>query len=180
MYVTQTYFPALHFFDVPLTALSGVALTLFAVKTVKTMWLHSAKVETGFAGAAAAALTGLSLSYTVGMAVLRGIFTSSMPFLRTPKCEDTAPWTHALKIARAETVMLIGVLIAVGITLTGKLEDPAEFAWLAALSVMAVPYASALIVALGSTIKLGARTVPEAEVAPAFPQGPTPNMDLAA
>ena len=51
---------------------------------------------------------------------------------------------------------------------------------MAALSVMAVPYASALIVALGSTIKLGARTVPEPEVAPAFPQGPAPNMDLAA
>ncbi len=176
MYVTHTYFPAMHFFDVPLTALSGVALTLFAVKTVKTMWLHRAKVETGFGGAAAAALTGLSLSYTVGMAVLRGVFTSSMPFLRTPKCEEAAPWTHALKIARAETVMLLGTLFAVGLTLRGKLEDPAEFAWLAALSVMAVPYASALIVALGSTIKLGARTVPEPELAPTL----APNMDLAA
>ena len=182
MYVTQTYFPALHFFDVPLTALSGVALTLFGVKTLKTLWLHRAKVETGFGGAAAAALTGLSLSYTVGMAVLKGVLTSSMPFLRTPKCEDTAPWTHALKIARAETVMLIGVLIAVGLTLMGKLEDPAEFAWLAALSVMAVPYAAALLVALGSTIKLGSRTAPAPEIAPAFPTGPgpAPNLDLAA
>jgi hypothetical protein len=162
-------------FDVPLTALSGVALTLFAVKTVKTIQLHRAKVGTGFSGAVGAALTGLALSYTVGKGVILGLATSSCPFLRTPKCEDTAPWTHALKIAKFETGMLAGTILAIITTIAlGKVDDPAQIAWIAALFVLAVPYASALLVAFGSTVKLGRRSlplplpVPQAELKPAY------------
>jgi len=145
-------------FDVPLTALSGVALTLFAVKTAKTIQLHRAKVGSGVVGAVGAALTGLALSYTVGKGVILGLFTSSSPFLRTPKCEGKAPWTHALRIAKFETAMLIGTILAIVTTVgMGKVDDPAQIAWIAALSVLAVPYASALLVALGSTIDLGRR-----------------------
>src|SRR5262249_6873374 len=46
-------------FDVPLTALSSVALAIFTVKTLKTILLHRAKVGTGFMGAVASAVTGL-------------------------------------------------------------------------------------------------------------------------
>jgi cellulose synthase/poly-beta-1,6-N-acetylglucosamine synthase-like glycosyltransferase/exo-beta-1,3-glucanase (GH17 family) len=147
-------------FDVPLTALSGVALTLFAVKTIKTIHLHRAKVSSGIMGAVGAAITGLALSYTVGKGVILGLLTSSCPFLRTPKCEDTAPWTHALRIAKFETFMLMGTLTAIFSTVAmGKIDDPAQIAWLAALIVLAVPYAAALLVALGSTVKLGRRTL---------------------
>ncbi len=166
------------YFDVPLTALSAVALTLFVVKTVKTIWLHRAKVGAGYGGAVAAALTGLSLSYTVGKGVLTGLFTSSKPFLRTPKCEDAAPWTRALRIAATETALLAGTIIAmIATVVVSRVDDPAEIVWLAALGVMCVPYAAAFLVALGSTVKLGIRTVPEPELAQAFR---SPNLDLAA
>ena len=67
-------------------------------------------------------------------------------------------WTHALRIAKFETAMLIGTLLAIVTTVgMGKVDDPAQIAWIAALSVLAVPYASALLVALGSTIDLGRR-----------------------
>jgi hypothetical protein len=158
-------------FDVPLTALSGVAVALFTIKSVKTIWLHRAKVGTGFFGSVAAALTGLALAYTVGKGVLLGLFTSSSPFLRTPKCEESAPWHHAFKIAVMETVMLAGTVLAIVATVyvTG-FDDPADKVWAAALAVMAVPYASAVLVAIGSTVKIGRRrpvTVLEPELAPA-------------
>jgi exo-beta-1,3-glucanase (GH17 family)/cellulose synthase/poly-beta-1,6-N-acetylglucosamine synthase-like glycosyltransferase len=158
-------------FDVPLTALSGVAVALFTIKSVKTIWLHRTKVGTGFFGSVAAALTGLALAYTVGKGVLLGLFTSSSPFLRTPKCEDSAPWHHALKIAVMETVMLAGTVLAIIATVyvTG-FDDPADKVWVAALAVMAVPYASAVLVAIGSTVKIGHRrpvSVLEPEMAPA-------------
>jgi hypothetical protein len=86
------------------------------------------------------------------------LFTSSCPFLRTPKCEGKAPWTHALRIAKFETAMLIGTILAILTTVgMGKVDDPAQIAWIAALTVLAVPYASALLVAFGSTIDLGRR-----------------------
>ena len=165
-------------FDVPLTALSSVVLALFAIKTVKTVWLYQAKVGSGFFGAVAAALTGLSLAYTVGMGVIAGLFTSSKPFLRTPKYEAAAPWTHVLHLAVMETVLLLATLVAIAATaIVSQLDDPAERVWVAALAVMAVPYASALLVAVGSTIQFRRHTVPLPEPAPVFQPS---NLDLAA
>jgi cellulose synthase/poly-beta-1,6-N-acetylglucosamine synthase-like glycosyltransferase len=142
-------------FDVPLTALSSVALAIFTIKTVKTIFLHRAKVGTGFGGAIASAITGLSLSYTVGKGVIAGLFTSSKPFLRTPKCEHAAPWTQIVTVAKAETALLIGTIAAIfGTMWSTQFDDPADFMWVAALSVMAVPYAASLLVSLFSTVKL--------------------------
>jgi cellulose synthase/poly-beta-1,6-N-acetylglucosamine synthase-like glycosyltransferase len=167
-------------FDVPLTALSGVALAIFAIKTVKTIWLHSAKVGTGFGGALASALTGLSLSYTVGKGVISGLFTSSKPFLRTPKCEDSAPWTQAFKVAKAETALLIATVAAIfGTMWSTQFDDPADVVWVIALAVMAVPYAAALTVALFSTLKLGRLVVEQPDITPT-PAVTQPKMDVAA
>jgi cellulose synthase/poly-beta-1,6-N-acetylglucosamine synthase-like glycosyltransferase len=167
-------------FDVPLTALSAVALTLFAVKTLKTIWLHRAKVGTGFRGALASALTGLSLSYTVGKGVITGLLTSSKPFLRTPKCESAAPWTQIFTVAKAETILLAATLTAiVGTFWSTGFDDPADVVWIAALSVMALPYASALIVALFSTLKLGRPTVEHPDISPTPVLNP-PKLDVAA
>jgi len=167
-------------FDVPLTALSGVALAIFTIKTVKTVWLHRAKVGTGFGGALASAITGLSLSYTVGKGVIAGLFTSSKPFLRTPKCEDSAPWTQVIKVARAEAALLIGTFAAIfGTMWSTQFDDPADVVWVAALSVMAVPYAAALLVAVFSTMKLGRPAAQNPDIVPASAVTP-PKLDLAA
>ena len=167
-------------FDVPLTALSGVALAIFAIKTAKTVWLHRAKVGTGFVGALASAITGLSLSYTVGKGVVAGLLTSSKPFMRTPKCESSAPWTQIARVARAELALLTGTVAAiVGTTWSTGFDDPADFVWIAALSVMAVPHAAALLVAMFSTTKPGRPVAQNPDVAPAAATG-SPKLDLAA
>ena len=167
-------------FDVPLTALSGVALAIFFLKTVKTVWLHRAKVGTGFGGAVASAITGLSLSYTVGKGVIAGLFTSTKPFLRTPKCEDSAAWTQSFKVARAEAALLIGTAAAIFGTLRStQFDDPADVMWVAALSVMGVPYAATLVVALFSTMKHRRPLAQKPDIAPA-PRVTSPGLDLAA
>jgi len=165
-------------FDVPLAALSAVALTLFTVKTAKTIMLHRAKVGTGFMGAVAAALTGLSLAFTVGRGVLAGIFTSGKPFMVTPKCKDMAGWARALRIASTECVLLVATLAAIASTaIIGRLDDPAEVVWCMALAVVALPYAAAVIVALGSTIQFTRQTATQTDIAPVLQ---TSKLDLAA
>jgi hypothetical protein len=142
--------------------------------------LHRAKVSTGLGGALASAITGLSLSYTVGKGVIAGLFTSSKPFLRTPKCEDSAPWTQIFKAAKAETALLIGtVAAAFGTMWSTKFDDPADVMWVAALSVMAVPYAAALLVALFSTMKFGRPVAQNPDIAPATAVAAS-KLDLAA
>ncbi len=166
-------------FDVPLTALSGVALALFTIKTIKTVWLHGAKVGTGVGGSIASALTGLSLSYTVGLGVIKGLATSSMPFMRTPKCEDAASWKQTVQFARTETVMLVLTIGAVfGTMWSTQFDDPADLVWVAALSIMSIPYAAALIVSFFSTMKIKA-PAPAAESTPA-PILAQNNADVAA
>ncbi len=168
-------------FDVPLTALSSVALAIFTIKTLKTVLLHRAKVGTGFLGAMASAVTGLSLAFTVGRGVLAGLFTSSMPFMRTPKCENMAAWTHALRITAVETAMLIGTIIAIVSTIhIRRLEDPAERIWVTALIIMAIPYAASLLVALGSTMRLGHQAAVAPEVDAAAVPYTAPKLDAAA
>jgi len=165
-------------FDVPLTALSSVALTLFVVKTVKTVMLHRAKVGTGYKGAIAAALTGLSLAFTVGRGVLAGVFTSGKPFMVTPKCKNMAGWARALRIASTEAFFLVATIAAIASTaIIGQLDDPAEVVWCLALAVLAIPYASAVLVALGSTIQFSPRSLPQTDIAPVLQAS---KMDLAA
>jgi hypothetical protein len=145
---------------------------------VKTVWLYQAKVGVGFFGAMAAAMTGLSLAYTVGSGVLAGLVSSSKPFLRTPKCESVAPWTRALRLVASEAIllfMLLGAIISMSVV--SQLEDPAERVWVAALIVMAIPYAAAVVVAVGSTIQLSRRPIPQREPESVFQEN---KLDIAA
>lgn len=138
-------------FDVPLAAFSLVVITIFGVKTVKTVVLHRYRVRATGSGVGGAALAGLSLAFVVGKAVWVGLATRKLPFVRTPKCEPGAPWTAALGMVRAELVLLLlsaGALIGLGVVTA--YDDPAEVLAAIALAVMAVPYVAALLVALGS------------------------------
>ena len=104
-----------------------------------------------------------------------------MPFMRTPKCENMAAWTHALRITAVETAMLVGTITAIVCTVhIRRLEDPAERIWVTALIIMAIPYAASLLVALGSTLKLGRRSVavPQVDHAPAAAFGAS-KLDVA-
>jgi hypothetical protein len=88
--------------------------------------------------------------------------------LRTPKCEDSAPWTQIVKVAKAEAALLVGTIAAIfGSMWSTQFDDPADVVWVAALSVMAVPYAAALVVALFSTMKLGRPVAQNPDIAPA-------------
>ena len=170
-------------FDVPMAAFSMVVITLFAMKTLKTLVLHRFRIGAGRLAVGGAALAGLSLAFVVGKAVILGLLTSRMPFVRTPKCEAGAPWTATLGMVRAELLLLtLTVLALAGLGTVTELDDPAEILAAIALTIMAVPYAAAVTVALGSTRggKPAPGFLPEV-VAPAdAPLTPQKDLDLAA
>src|SRR4029079_8637365 len=71
------------YIDVPMPALSAAAMALFATKMIKTLLLYPPKVGSGFKGALAASVAGLSLTPTLGQAVWACRFTKRKAFWHT-------------------------------------------------------------------------------------------------
>jgi exo-beta-1,3-glucanase (GH17 family)/cellulose synthase/poly-beta-1,6-N-acetylglucosamine synthase-like glycosyltransferase len=142
-----------NYFDVPMEALSAAALALFCAKTLKTLLLHPQKVGSGVVGAVLASTAGLSLTHTVGKAVLTGLATSRKPFLRTPKCRNPAQLKEALRLVWQELSLLALCVLAVTAMVIGRgFEDPAATLWMTMLSIQSLPYAATLITAIVSAV----------------------------
>ena len=139
--------------DVPMPALSAAAMALFATKLFKTLVLYPPKVRSGLKGAVYASLAGMALTHTVGKAVWSGLFTSGKPFLRTPKCEDSAQFAQVLRVIWQEATLLALLLIAMISMAFGRgLMDPAVTLWMVMLGVQSLPYAATFITAIVSAL----------------------------
>jgi exo-beta-1,3-glucanase (GH17 family)/cellulose synthase/poly-beta-1,6-N-acetylglucosamine synthase-like glycosyltransferase len=134
--------------DVPMPALSAAAMALFATKLLKTLLLYPPKVRSGFKGALAASVAGLSLTHTVGKAVWTGLLTSGKPFLRTPKCADPASFTQVLRVCWQEATLLILLTLAmISMGFDRGFQDPAVSLWMVMLAVQSLPYLATMVTA---------------------------------
>jgi len=160
--------------DPPLMVFSVLPLSLFMFKLVKLVHLYTHRVGMNFRQTFAAAISGLALAHTIGLAVLKGIFTRNEPFFRTPK--KTAPhrFVSALSAAREETVLMLALWAsAIGIrTIASDMASTDLTVWLAALLIQSIPYTAALLVSLTSAFKLPASLLgaKPAEITPAAAQ----------
>jgi cellulose synthase/poly-beta-1,6-N-acetylglucosamine synthase-like glycosyltransferase len=169
--IAMIYAP--HRIDPPLIMFSALPLALFTFKLAKLAHLYAARVGANIRQTLAAALAGLALSHTIGVAVVKGLFTRNQPFFRTPKSKQPHALAEGLAAARTESLMLIAMLIAAwGLTrLPAELKGPDVSVWVAVLLIQAVPYAAAVLVSLVSASTLPARWLGEirAEARPAVP-----------
>jgi exo-beta-1,3-glucanase (GH17 family)/cellulose synthase/poly-beta-1,6-N-acetylglucosamine synthase-like glycosyltransferase len=146
--------------DPPLVMYSVLPLSLFTFKLAKLVHLYRVRVGANLRQTVAAAIAGLALTHTIGVAAVKGLLTRREPFFRTPKQGRAAGLWHALGAAREEAVMMLGLLLSAwGVAHTGIPENagPDRLAWIIVLLVQAVPYASSLIVSLMSAFPLPAR-----------------------
>ena len=159
-----------HRFDPPLMMFSLLPLTLFAFKLTKLAHLYSSRVGANLRQTFAAAVAGLALSHTVGVAVVKGLFTRNEPFFRTPKHKQPHALAEGFAAARAETAwLLVFVIAAIGLTgqftiapglmvgIPEELKAPDVSLWVAVLLIQAIPYAATLFMSLISTTSLPAR-----------------------
>jgi hypothetical protein len=97
----------------------------------------------------AAAIGGLALSHSIGKAVWKGLFTKSLPFLRTPKMKNAPALVQGLVMAREECTILLltwAALLAVGFghhwaTIETKL-------WCVVLLTQSLPYLASVGVSI--------------------------------
>jgi hypothetical protein len=126
-----------------------------------------------------ASVAGLSTTHVVAKAVIAGIFTRGKPFLRTPKCEDQALLSQALRKVWQETTLLgLCLLAEIGLATGAQLEDPAIQLWMVMVGVQSLPYLATVVTAAISALSYRSRrptpvtvaTPPVPEPEPALPK----------
>ena len=117
----------------PLTLFLVVTLGMFFFKVGKSMWLYASKVPCSALDNFYAAIAGLALSHAVAKAVWRGLFTSNLPFHRTPKMENSPAVIRALVSAREEAFLFLALAACAGALLWIRALDTskilAQFVW---------------------------------------------------
>jgi cellulose synthase/poly-beta-1,6-N-acetylglucosamine synthase-like glycosyltransferase len=135
----------------PLLVFAIPPLALFTFKVGKMLFLYRRAMGVPLGQALGAAVAGLALSHTIGKAVLSGLFTRSMPFVRTPKLARKARLLQALAEAREELYVLLLLWgAAAGVCLTQGLPNSDARWWVILLLVQALPYLAAVALALVS------------------------------
>ncbi len=143
----------------PLLMFSVLPLSLFTFKLVKLIHLYVTRVKANLRQTFAAALAGLALSHTIGLAVVKGLVTKDEPFFRTPKQAQPHAFAAAVAAARQESLLMLALwLAALGLqTVPEELSSPDLSVWTAVLLIQSIPYAAALAVSLVSAFNLPAR-----------------------
>jgi exo-beta-1,3-glucanase (GH17 family)/cellulose synthase/poly-beta-1,6-N-acetylglucosamine synthase-like glycosyltransferase len=146
--------------DPPLVMYSVLPLSLFTFKLAKLAHLYHVRVGASYRQTLAAAIAGLALTHTIGLAAVKGLVTRSEPFFRTPKGGSSAGLLHALAAAREETLMMAALMLSAwAVAHTGLPQNagPDRLAWIIVLLIQSVPYASSLVVSMMSAFPLPAR-----------------------
>jgi exo-beta-1,3-glucanase (GH17 family)/cellulose synthase/poly-beta-1,6-N-acetylglucosamine synthase-like glycosyltransferase len=162
-----------HSIDPPLMIFSALPLALFTFKIAKLIHLYRTRVGANLRQTLAAALAGLALSHTIGLAILRGFFSRDLPFFRTPKRASAHALWQALADCREEALLMLalwlaawGVFTQAGAVTTRELGVVLHDLgiWVIVLLIQSVPYFAALLVSLVSALpKLPARPIGRAE-----------------
>ncbi len=158
-------------------------LALFIFKLAYSFALYATRVHCTLRQSIGAAFAGLSLTYTVGKAVIYGLLTSKLPFIRTPKMDTRATLGRALAMARDEAAIAVALwLAAAGVWLGKGVIDPEARLWAVLLVVQSLPYVAAVYVSLVNALEQmrqsRALVIPAA--APAGPSGAEATLPLAA
>jgi exo-beta-1,3-glucanase (GH17 family)/cellulose synthase/poly-beta-1,6-N-acetylglucosamine synthase-like glycosyltransferase len=159
-----------HRIDPPLMMFSVLPLSLFTFKLVKLAHLYVSRVGANIRQTFAAALAGLALSHTIGLAVLKGLITRNEPFVRTPKGAQPHALLEGFAAAKQESLLLLAMLAVVyclthqfavtqdfSLGIPEELKGPDVSAWVAVLLIQSIPYAAALIVSFVNVLSLPAR-----------------------
>ena len=137
------------YIEFPLAIFMVPALSVMAMKFLSSLWLYQIKVPCTVGQRLGAALAAMSLGYTVARGILSGLFFTSTPFMRTPKCEDRPALISGLMMAWQEGLLFLGAIVAASATAIayGRWNTEANL-WIFMLLVQTIPYASAVAISL--------------------------------
>lgn len=127
---------------------------IFVFKLIYAFGLYFDRVRCTFRQSIGASLAGLALTYTVGRAVIYGLATSRLPFMRTPKMDERATLGMALGMARGEAILALLLWIAAAVLwMRSGAIDPEARLWSVFMVVQSLPYAAAVYVSMVNALE---------------------------
>jgi exo-beta-1,3-glucanase (GH17 family)/cellulose synthase/poly-beta-1,6-N-acetylglucosamine synthase-like glycosyltransferase len=139
--------------DPPLLVFSILPLALFVFKVGKLVYLYRTRVGANTVQTIAAALAGLALTHTIGLAMITGVLIRSKPFFRTPKQAHKHAMFTALSAVREEALICSALwLAAFAIIEAFGTETLDLLMWSIMLLLQSVPYAASVIVSIISAL----------------------------
>lgn len=156
-------------FDAPLMVFSALPLALFVFKNAKLIYIYRMRIGASTAQTFAGALAGLALAHTISRAILLGLFTSKLPFIRTPKLAGRQAWRRAIAGVKEESLLLLALCsAALGVSMTHGTDSSDLLLWVIVLLVQSFPYLASLLVSIISSFprlsahRIGVRQIEEA------------------
>ncbi|WP_298727188.1 glycosyltransferase [uncultured Ferrovibrio sp.] len=141
------------YFELPLALFLLPVVAVFGAKLAQFLWLYKIRVPCTFRQRLGAGLAGLALTYTIARAMIFGLFTSKLPFIRTPKHEGQRAFVQALIMAQEETLLAILLVLAgFGMWNFQGGEDPEARLWAIVMWAQSVPYWASLALAAINTL----------------------------
>lgn len=129
----------------PLTA-------LMILKILKAGFLYSKVMGLDHKNALYSTVAGLALSYTIGKAVIYGLFSHRRPFHRTPKATHAGPAVMAVGEAIEEFVIFTLLMMSVAVSIfIPPVHTFSSCLWILFLIQMSTPYCAALVMAYFSS-----------------------------
>ncbi|HET7396068.1 MAG TPA: glycosyltransferase [Gammaproteobacteria bacterium] len=142
-----------HRIDPPLMIFSALPLTLFTFKIAKLVHLYRTRVGANLRQTLAAALAGLALTHTIGIAVVSGFLTRRKAFFRTPKQTSSHAMLQALLESREEGLIMLALWLSAWSVYTTVGTATRDLSiWIVVLLIQSIPYCATLIMALLSAL----------------------------
>jgi hypothetical protein len=136
------------YIELPDPVLFLPAIGAFAVRIALSFTTHRLRVPCSLADSLRAALAGVALAPTIGVAVLHGLVTPGAPFRRTPKAAGHAGIGQALSAVWLEGLLVLGLTAGAARAFAVHNGEPGGVLWGIALLVQAVPPLMAIALAL--------------------------------
>lgn len=164
--------------EFPLTAFLIPTMGALVFKIVHAFWLYTARVNCTFGQRVAAAIAGMGLTHTIACAILKALFTSNQPFLRTPKAENKPALLKGLLMAREEILILVALGTAgYGISALYGVDNFEANLWITVLAALSLPYIATFVCSLVSVLPVASKdqiptpaTVPPPHAPTAMPE----------
>jgi len=157
--------------DPPMLLFSLLPVALFLFKTAKLIYIYKSRIGASTLQTLFGGLAGLSLAHTISRAVLQGIFTRGMPFIRTPKHARQTGLRSVIASAREEILLLIALWLAVYAIVEINGVDSADMLfWVGVLLIQSVTYLATVLVAFVAAMpgwsaqRIGIREIERPEV----------------
>lgn len=139
--------------DPPMLLFSLLPVGLFTFKALKLFYIYKSRIGASTLQTVLGGLAGLSLAHTISRAILQGLFTNGMPFIRTPKLANRHGWRSAIAAVREELLILIALWLAVwGVLVVDKAGSADTLLWVGVLLIQSLAYLAALVVSIVAAV----------------------------